>query len=66
MEAVTFRRTGFQPVQPGERVENSFYVSALEGAKAGGAAHVSHRDGDVTILTPHALFTRVADSAQVS
>jgi hypothetical protein len=36
MEAVTFRRTGFQPVQPGERVENSFYVSALEGAKAGG------------------------------
>ncbi|MDP1591898.1 MAG: FAD-dependent oxidoreductase, partial [Prosthecobacter sp.] len=28
MKAVTFRRTGFQPVQPGERVENSFYVQA--------------------------------------
>jgi hypothetical protein len=34
MKAVMFRRTGFQPVQPGDRVENSFYVSALEGAKA--------------------------------
>jgi hypothetical protein len=28
LKAVTFRRTGFQPVQPGERVENSFYVQA--------------------------------------
>lgn len=28
LKAVTFRRTGFQPVQPGERVENSFYVRA--------------------------------------
>lgn len=28
LKAVTFRRTGFQPVQAGERVENSFYVSA--------------------------------------
>ncbi|WP_170266795.1 FAD-dependent oxidoreductase [Brevifollis gellanilyticus] len=28
LKTVTFRRTGFQPVQPGERVENSFYVQA--------------------------------------
>jgi hypothetical protein len=34
MNAVTFRRTGFQPVQPVERVENSFYGSALAGIKA--------------------------------